>query len=66
MKTLKNEKFDLVSTLTTINVIKIQENCWKIIENGKVDNTKTDDEVIEMIERLTNDKFEVVVPKLNY
>jgi len=66
MKTLKNEKFDLVSPLTTINVIKIQDNCWKIIENGNVGKPKTYNEVQEMIERLTNNGFEVVVPKLNY
>jgi len=63
---LNSDKFDLVSNLTTINVIKIQDDCWKIIENGNYSGEKNDNEVIEMVEELAKEGFETIIPELNY
>ena len=67
MKTILNsDKFNLVSNLTTINVIKIQDDLWKIIENGNYCGEKNDNEIIEMVERLSKKDFETIIPDLNY
>ena len=63
---LNSDKFDLVSNLTTINVIKLQNNTWKILENGKYSGEKSDDEVVKMVEKLAKEEFEVIIPELNY
>ena len=63
MKTILNsDKFNLVSSLTTINVIKIQDDLWKIIENGNYSGEKNDNEIIEMVERLSKKDFKTIIP----
>ena len=63
---LNNDKFELVGNLTTISVLKLQDDRWKIVENGRYSGEKSDLEIIEMVERVTGKGFELVTPELNY
>ena len=58
--------FNLESPLSTINVIKIQDDVWKTIENGNHLSFKNDSEIVEMVERLENKGFELKTPYLKY
>lgn len=66
MKYLDSEKFILESVLSTITVVKIQDNLWKKIESGSYAGEINDEKAVELVERLTKKGFQLIIPKANY